>query len=87
MEEKLLNILSEAQQARESKDFDAAINLYEEALRLPVPDDDKAMLFEFIGQCYDKQGKEHLAFEILVKYLNLTQNMKMAGIYFIDMLT
>lgn len=63
MEEKLLNLLSEAQQARESKDYDTAINLYEEALRLPIPSDDKAMLFEFIGQCYDKQGREHLAFE------------------------
>ena len=63
MEEKLLNLLKEAQRAEESKDYGIAINLYEEALRLPIPNDDKAMLFEFIGQCYDKQEMEHLAFE------------------------
>ena len=63
MEEYLLNLLNEAQQAEESKDYDKAINLYEEALRLPIPDDDKAMFFESIGQCYEKLGREHLAFE------------------------
>jgi tetratricopeptide (TPR) repeat protein len=63
MEEKLLNLLKEAQQAEELKDYDKAINLYEEAQKLPILDDDEAMLFEFIGQCYDKQGREHLAFE------------------------
>lgn len=63
MEEKLLNLLKEAHLAEESKDYDKAIKLYEGAIRLPVPNDDKAMLFEFIGQCYEKQGREHLAFE------------------------
>ena len=63
MQEKLLYLLNEAQQARESKNFDTAINVYEEALSLPVPNDDKAMLFVFIGQCYDKQDRERLAFE------------------------
>lgn len=63
MEEKLLNLLNEAHLAEESKDYDKAIELYEEALRLSVQNDDKAMLFEFIGQCYEKQGREHLAFE------------------------
>ena len=56
MEENLINLLSAAQQAKESKDYHTAINICEEALRLPIPNDDKAMLFEFIGQCYDKQG-------------------------------
>lgn len=63
MEENLINLLSAAQQAKESKDYHTAINICEEALRLPIPNDDKAMLFEFIGQCYDKQGREHLAYE------------------------
>jgi len=63
MEEKLLHLLKAAQQAKESKNYDQAINLYEEALRLPIQNDDKAMLFDFIGQCYDKQKREHLAFE------------------------
>jgi tetratricopeptide (TPR) repeat protein len=63
MEEKLLHLLKAAQQAKESKNYDQAINLYEEAIRLPIQNDDKAMLFEFIGQCYDRQEREHLAFE------------------------
>lgn len=63
MEDKLLNLLNKAQQAEGLKDYDNAINLYEELLKLPIPDDDKAMLFEFIGQCYDKQEREYLAFE------------------------
>ena len=63
MEEKLFNLLNEAHLAEESKDYDKAIELYEEALGLSVPNDDKAMLFEFIGQCHEKQGREHLAFE------------------------
>ncbi len=67
MEEKLLHLLNEAQQAEKFKDYDKAINLYEAALKLSILDDDKAMLFEFIGQCYDKQGREHLAFKNIGK--------------------
>ena len=67
MEEKLLSLLNEAQKAEESKDYDKAINLYEEALKLPIQHDDKAMLFEFTGQCYDKLGRENLAFENFTK--------------------
>lgn len=63
MEKRLLNILDKAQQAQGSEDYDVAIKLYKKALDLQVQDHDKAMLFDFIGQCYDKQGREHLAFE------------------------
>lgn len=54
------------------ENYDEAIDYYLKATAVPgISDEDKAMVFQFLGQCYDNKGDEKRAFDYFDKMFSI----------------